>query len=94
MLEAFKEVDDAVITYRKLRQATSLKIHSRNAAKKYVDLAQKQYRAGSINYIEVLDAQRRYLDAQLGLTNAIRDENIALVRLYKALGGGWQHNNP
>lgn len=94
VLEAFKEVNDAVITFRKMRQATSLKTHSRNAAKKYVDLAQKQYRAGSINYIEVLDAQRRHLDAQLGLTNAIRDENIALVRLYKALGGGWQHNNP
>lgn len=91
VLEAFKEVDDAVITYRKQRQATSLKTHSRNAAKKYEELAQKQYRAGSINYIEVLDAQRRDLDARLELINAIRDENIALVRLYKALGGGWQH---
>lgn len=90
VLTAFKEVDDAVVTYRKLRQATSLKTHSRNAAKKYVDLAQLQYRAGSINYIEVLDAQRRHFDAQLSLSNALRDENLALVQLYKALGGGWQ----
>lgn len=89
VLTAFKEVDDAVITYRKLRQATSLKTHSRNAAKKYMDLAQLQYSAGSINYIEVLDAQRRHFDAQLSLSNALRDENLALVRLYKALGGGW-----
>ena len=49
-----------------------------------------QYRAGSINYIEVLDAQRRHFDAQLSLSNALRDENLALVQLYKALGGGWQ----
>ncbi len=49
-----------------------------------------QYRAGSINYIEVLDAQRRHFDAQIALSNAIRDENIALVRLYKSLGGGWK----
>ncbi len=90
VLTAFKEVDDAVITYRKLRQSTSLKTHAQQAAKKYVDLAEMQYRAGSINYIEVLDAQRRHFDAQIALSNAIRDENIALVRLYKSLGGGWK----
>lgn len=90
VLEAFKEVDDAVVTYRKLRQASSLKTHSRNAAKKYVELAELQYRAGSINYIEVLDAQRRNFDAQISLSNALRDENLALVRLYKSLGGGWR----
>lgn len=89
VLEAFKETDDAVTTYRNMRQTADLKRHSRNAARKYVELAELQYRAGSINYIEVLDAQRRYLDAQIGLSNAVRDENLALVQLYKALGGGW-----
>ena len=56
----------------------------------YVELAELQYRSGSINYIDVLDAQRRYFDAQIALSNAVRDENLALVQLYKALGGGWQ----
>ena len=55
-----------------------------------MELAELQYRAGSINYIEVLDAQRRYLDAQIGLTTALRNQNIALVNIYKAIGGGWQ----
>ena len=41
------------------------------------------------NYIDVLDAQRRYFDAQIGVSNAVRDEHLALVDLYKALGGGW-----
>ena len=54
-----------------------------------VELANLQYRGGSINYIDVLDAQRRYFDAQIGLSNAVRDEHLALVQLYKALGGGW-----
>ena len=44
---------------------------------------------GSTNYIDVLDAQRRYFDAQIGLSNSVRDEHLALVQLYKALGGGW-----
>ncbi|MDE7005041.1 MAG: TolC family protein, partial [Alistipes sp.] len=90
VLEAFKETDDAVSTYRNVRQTTVLKTHSRNAARKYVELAELQYRTGSINYIDVLDAQRRYFDAQTSLSNAIRDEHLALVQLYKTLGGGWQ----
>ncbi|MDE7408163.1 MAG: TolC family protein, partial [Muribaculaceae bacterium] len=89
VLKAFKEVDDAVLSYRKLRQSTFLKTGARNAARQYLELAEKQYRAGSINYIEVLDAQRRHFDAIIGLSNAIRDENLALVDLYKSLGGGW-----
>lgn len=90
VLEAFKETDDAVTAYRNVRETTALKISSRNAAHKYVELAELQYRTGSINYIEVLDAQRRYFDAQIGVSNAVRDENLALVQLYKALGGGWK----
>ncbi len=90
VLEAFKETDDAVSTYRNVRHTAALKAHSRNAARKYVELAELQYRSGSINYIDVLDAQRRYFDAQIALSNAVRDENLALVQLYKVLGGGWQ----
>ena len=39
---------------------------------------------------DLLDAQRTYLDAQISLSNAIRDRQITLVNLYKALGGGWE----
>ena len=53
-------------------------------------LARAQYRAGSIAYLDVLDAQRRYFDAQIGVSNARRDEYLALVALYKTLGGGWR----
>lgn len=90
VLEVFREVNDAVVTYRKARQTALLKATLRDAARKYVELARVQYRGGSINYIDVLDAQRRYFDAQIGLSNAVRDEHLALVELYKSLGGGWQ----
>ena len=62
---------------------------SRTYAIQDIQLAQLQYRAGTLNYIEVLDAQRRYFEAQIELNNAIRDEYLALIDLYKALGGGW-----
>lgn len=89
VLTAFKEIQDAIITFRKVREAAALKIDLRNAAKKYVDLAHIQYTGGTLNYIDLLDAQRRYFEAQTGVNNAVRDEYIAMVNLYKALGGGW-----
>lgn len=94
VLEVFREANDAVVTYRKARETAALKAALRDAARKYVELARVQYRGGSINYINVLDAQRRYFDAQIGLSNAVRDEHLALVALYKSLGGGWQTPDP
>ena len=89
VLEVFKEASDAVVTYRNARNAATKKIELRDAARKYDALVRLQY-PSTIDYIDVLDAQRRYLDAQIGLNNAIRDEHLALVQLYKVLGGGWQ----
>jgi multidrug efflux system outer membrane protein len=89
VLIAFKETNDALTSYRNARKATELKNELREAALKYVELATFQYNYGGVKYIDVLDAQRRYFDAQIGLSNAVRDEYIALVQLYKSLGGGW-----
>lgn len=74
MLAAFREVNDAVVTYRNVRTAAALKRDLQQAAQKYVELAQLQYFNGVINYLDVLDAQRKYFDAQIGLSNAVRDE--------------------
>lgn len=52
-------------------------------------LAQLQYINGVISYMDVLDAQRGLLDAQIGLNNAVLDELLSVVYLYKALGGGF-----
>lgn len=89
VLEVMNEANDAVVAYHSVCRTATLMVNLRDAARKYVDLANLQYRGGSINYIDVLDAQRRYFDAQISLSNAVRDEYLALVELYKALGGGW-----
>ena len=90
VLEVFRETDDALVTYRNARRTAEAKGYLCDAAFKYVALARAQYRAGSIAYLDVLDAQRRYFDAQIGVSNARRDEYLALVALYKTLGGGWR----
>ena len=78
VLAAFREVNDAVVTYRNVRTAAALKRDLQQAAQKYVELAQLQYFNGVINYLDVLDAQRKYFDAQIGLSNAVRDEHLAM----------------
>ncbi len=91
VLMAFKEVYDAVISYRAARENTILMRNLKEATNKYVTLAQLQYLNGVIRYIDVLDAYRKDFTAEIDLSNAICDESLAFVALYKALGGGWQN---
>lgn len=89
IITAFTEVNSALIAYDKYRQNYTLKASLRDAARKYVDLARLQYKAGSLNYLDVLDAQRRYFDAQIGVSSAMLDRYLTMINLYKVLGGGW-----
>lgn len=84
-----KEVNDAVIAYTSAKETVHLMQILKESAQKYIELAYFQYINGYINYIDVLDAQRKYFDAQIDLSNAKKDEHLALIQLYKALGGGW-----
>ena len=90
VLTAFKETHNAIVNFNKIKEVYDLRAKLERSSKSYVDLAQLRYINGVINYLDVLDAQRGYFDAQIGLSNAIRDELIAVVQVYKALGGGWQ----
>ncbi len=89
VLEAFKEVNDALITIRKVKDIRRSRANLVGAASNYLQLAQLQYINGIINYIDLLDAQRGLFDAQIGLNDAILDEQLAVIYLYKALGGGY-----
>lgn len=92
VIRAFTEVNTAVTAYGGYQKNRMLMIELCDAAAKYVNLARLQYRGGTLNYIDVLDAQRRYFNAQIGVNNALRDEYLALINLYKVLGGGWRNN--
>lgn len=89
VLEAFKEVRDCIVEFNKAKDKYELQLQLQNASKATMELAQLQYINGVIGYIDVLDAQRSYFDARIGLGNAIKERRIALVKLYKSLGGGW-----
>ncbi len=90
VINVFREVSDAMTSYHKICETVQLRTELRDAALRYSELANTNYRGGMLAYIDVLDAQQRYLDARLGLINALRDRSLAIVNLYKVLGGGWQ----
>jgi multidrug efflux system outer membrane protein len=89
VLAAFRDTRNAIVNFNKIKEVYELRARLEQSAKSYMELAQLQYINGVINYLDVLDAQRGYFDAQIGLSNAVRDELIAMVQLYKSLGGGW-----
>lgn len=89
VLQAFREVDDAVTAYVAAKENTSLMSSLKSSSQKYVELARYQYLNGQINYLDVLDAQRSYFNAEIDHSNAVRDEYLALIDMYKVLGGGW-----
>jgi len=94
VLTAFKEVDNALTTFSKIREIRESRSRLEEAARSYMELANLQYLNGVISYLDVLDAQRGYFDAQIGLNNAVRDELLSVVYLYRALGGGVNTPSP
>jgi multidrug efflux system outer membrane protein len=88
--QAFREVSDSLIAYRKNQEFRAQQELLTNAAQDATRLADMRYQGGVTSYLEVLDSDTRYFDAQLGLAQAQLNERLALVQLYNALGGGWQ----
>lgn len=90
VLSAFKDAYNAISEFNKTKEIYETRLRLEQSSKIALDLAQLQYLNGYIGYIDLLDAQRGYLDAQIALNNAIRDKQLTVVNLYKALGGGWK----
>lgn len=90
VLAAMHDAYDAITEYNKTREIYDKQHALERASKSALDLAELQYVNGAIGYMDLLDAQRTYLNAQIAVSNALRDRQLAMVELYKALGGGWR----
>jgi outer membrane protein, multidrug efflux system len=88
--QAFREVEDALVFHRKLREIRTERERRVGASRRALSLVTLRYERGLSTQLEVLDAQRQLFSAELELTATTRDQLTAVVQLYKALGGGWQ----
>jgi multidrug efflux system outer membrane protein len=89
VLSAVSEVEDAlseIDTYKREHDRRVLQIKAATNADK---LSRARYNDGVTAYIEVLDVERSLFSAELNASLAYRNYLSSLVRLYKALGGGW-----
>jgi len=88
--QAFREVADSLVGYRKIREFREQQTLLLAAAQDARRLADVRYQGGATSYLEVLDADTRLFVAELDLTQAQLSELSAFVEIYRALGGGWQ----
>ena len=87
---AFREVSDVLVQYQKVREirakqellAATLRDRSR--------MSRVRYAGGIDPLLNALDAERDLFQAELTLVQTRRNEFLAVVQLYRALGGGWQ----
>jgi multidrug efflux system outer membrane protein len=87
---AFRDVSNALIALNKQRDYREQQEKLVEAAKDATRLARIRYQGGSTGYLEVLTTDSNLYSAQLNLVTAQQGEALALVKLYSALGGGWQ----
>jgi outer membrane protein TolC len=94
VLTAFQEVEDALTAYdneKKREKTLEIEVEQYQQASK---LALAKYTRGLTNFLDVLDAQRSLFSAQDSLALSRATVQTNLIALYKALGGGWEKNDP
>ena len=94
VLGAQEEVENILMAYAKEQRRRESLARATDAAKRAVLLARDQYQAGLVDFSNVLIAQRSLLSFQDELAQSEGAVVSNLVRLYKALGGGWNSLEP
>ena len=90
VLAALKEVEDALVALRNDRAQLERLRNAAEAAANAALLAQQRYASGLIDFQVVLETQRTLLNTQDSVANTVAKVSADHVRLYKALGGGWE----
>jgi NodT family efflux transporter outer membrane factor (OMF) lipoprotein len=90
VLTALKDVEDALAALRGHRMRLQHLQSAATAAELAALMAQQRYASGLIDFQTVLTTQRTLLSAQNSVASTLTDLGTDHVRLYKALGGGWQ----
>jgi multidrug efflux system outer membrane protein len=95
ILTSFREVSDALVARGRLEEIRDQQAREVKALDRAVRVSTDRYVAGRASYYEVLEAQQQLFPAELSLARTHRDQELAVVALYKALGGGWNdESNP
>ncbi len=89
VLNSLEEVQDALATYSQEQERRDRLNQAVQHSQLAVDLATEQYRAGLVDFLSVLEAQRELYANEDQLVQSQTSVTTNLVALYRALGGGW-----
>jgi len=89
ILQALEEVENAMVVYARELDRRGLLIKKVAAAQKSATIAELLYQNGLKDFIFILDSQRSLLAAEDDLAMSNTKVTADLIRIYKALGGGW-----
>lgn len=92
--EAFREVRQALAAQTRSREIFEAETVRLAALREALRLARIRYENGLVSQLEVLDAERNLLGAELNRLEALRARRAAIADLVKALGGGWSGLDP
>ncbi|HBE9177189.1 TPA: TolC family protein [Serratia fonticola] len=90
VLRALQETDDAFKAYGAAGSTLELRLLESAANREAARLLQVRFAEGDGLYLEVLDAERADFASQRALAVARTNQQLAIVSIYKALGGGWE----
>lgn len=90
VINAFAEVSDTLIARQKLGESRSAQEIAVSAYQESVRLSRIRYDEGLASYFEVLDSQQLLFPAEIRLAQVQLQQLLAVVTLYRALGGGWE----
>ena len=89
ILLALADVDDALISLQTNEDVLLAVNRQMIAARNANMLSKERYDGGVTSYLEVLDSERTYFNAELQASSTYRTYLINHIQLYKSLGGGW-----
>jgi outer membrane protein, multidrug efflux system len=87
---AFREVSDGLVQYQKVREIRAKQELLAATLRDRSQMSRVRYAGGIDPLLNALDAERDLFQAELTLVQTRRNELLAVVQLYRALGGGWQ----
>lgn len=90
VLVAFREVEDNLASLSLLEGEVRARREAADSASGAARKAFDRYQAGTVNFLDVVDAEQARLTSLLAHERALRQQKLAAVRLLKALGGGWE----
>jgi len=90
ILNGYIEVYNETARIKNWGKVVELKSQEATTLSQSIQTSSELFRTGRATYVEVLMTQKGSLESKLELVNAMQQQYISIINIYKALGGGWK----